>query len=140
MVPLKQLMRQRSYLLAADQVFSLSSVDVESPTCAIALGRPSPLSFSFSSSAAGLIHDVDHHHPVPSQSQRRLSWRHKVEDCLWLASAFFILYYGDFRSDFFTLLANDVRVWRYDNTSLLGMTGFSINLFYFFLGFAHQCI
>ncbi|KAH7426328.1 hypothetical protein KP509_11G096200 [Ceratopteris richardii] len=39
-------------------------------------------------------------------------WRHKLEDCLWLASAAFILYYGDLQHDFFTILANDARVLR----------------------------
>ncbi|MCO5562062.1 hypothetical protein L7F22_015688 [Adiantum nelumboides] len=39
-------------------------------------------------------------------------WRLIAEDCLWLASAAFILYYGDFRSDFFSILAHDARILR----------------------------
>lgn len=38
--------------------------------------------------------------------------RQKAEDALWLASAFFILFYGDFRSNFFSLLASDPRIPR----------------------------
>ncbi|KAH7290544.1 hypothetical protein KP509_30G053100 [Ceratopteris richardii] len=38
--------------------------------------------------------------------------RQKAEDALWLASAFFILFYGDFRSNFFSLLASDPRISR----------------------------
>eukprot|EP00250_Pteridium_aquilinum_P006589 c16478_g1_i2 orf=540-1193(-) len=103
MVPLK-MMRQR-YSLAADQVFTLSSVEVESPKqlSHVYAHGPSPLSSCTSTASASSI---------APQSQPRISWRHRVEDCLWLASAFFILYYGDFHSDFFTLLANDARVHR----------------------------
>lgn len=106
MVPLK-LMRQR-YVLAAEQVFALSSVEVDLPKHDFVLGS-SPLSFSHCMKSAASDSDAD---AISSRSQRWVSWRQKAEDCLWLASALFILYFGDFRSNFFTLLANDVRVWR----------------------------
>lgn len=47
-----------------------------------------------------------------SSSSSRLLWRHRVENFLWLASTAFIIYYGDFRSNFFSLLAHDPRVRR----------------------------
>lgn len=101
MVPLK-VIRQR-YLLA-DQVFNLSSVEVESPQLSSTPG-PSPLSQCTSA------HDVTHA-TLSAWDNRRLMLRHRAEDLLWLGSAFFILYYGDFRSNFFSLVATDARVWR----------------------------
>eukprot|EP00249_Psilotum_nudum_P004007 c17529_g1_i1 orf=313-927(-) len=79
------------------------SVEVESqhhippplPCLQPTIDRPSPLS----SSAA----------PPRSFS---LIWRHRLENVLWIASAAFIIYYGDFRSNFFALLANDPRIRR----------------------------
>lgn len=97
MKPLK-MFRQRYVLI--DQVFSLSSIEVESSQRLTRTG-PSPLSLHTSSQNVG--------GPPPSE---RILWKQKAEDVLWLASAFFILYYGDFRSNFFSLLANDPRIWR----------------------------
>jgi hypothetical protein len=49
-------------------------------------------------------------------------WRQRVEDLLWLASSCFILYYGDLETNFFSLLANDPRVWRYTKMSTQTLT------------------
>lgn len=90
--------RQRYVLI--DQVFSLSSIEVESPQRLSRMMPPGPSPLSL--------------HPSSSQNVGgpRILWKQKAEDVLWLASAFFILYYGDFRSNFFSLLANDPRIWR----------------------------
>ncbi|KAI5069929.1 hypothetical protein GOP47_0014272 [Adiantum capillus-veneris] len=40
------------------------------------------------------------------------SWRRKLESCLWIASAAFIVYYGDFRTNLVLLLATDNRIHR----------------------------
>lgn len=49
---------------------------------------------------------------VKCRRNKKGVWRQKVEDGLWLASACFILFYGDFRSNFFSLLASDTRIRR----------------------------
>ncbi|KAI5057112.1 hypothetical protein GOP47_0027127 [Adiantum capillus-veneris] len=79
--------------------------DVESPKHAgVATNHSSPSSLlTQCSGGSGVRHE---------QCSASWKWRGIAEDCLWLASAAFILYYGDFRSDFFSLLANDGRVLR----------------------------
>lgn len=51
-----------------------------------------------------------------SSSSRTLSsaalWRYRLENLLWIASATFIIYYGDFRSNLFALLVSDPRIHR----------------------------
>eukprot|EP00249_Psilotum_nudum_P014700 c24955_g1_i3 orf=396-707(+) len=44
-------------------------------------------------------------------------WRHRLENLLWIASAIFIIYYGDFRSNLFSLLVSDSRIRRCGDTS-----------------------
>lgn len=39
-------------------------------------------------------------------------WRHRLENLLWIASAVFIIYYGDFRSNLLVLLLGDPRIRR----------------------------
>ncbi|KAH7278388.1 hypothetical protein KP509_38G039000 [Ceratopteris richardii] len=52
-------------------------------------------------------------------------WRHKLESFLWIASAAFIIYYGDFRTNFLFLLATDSRIHRLSFNS--GMICFMLN-------------
>ncbi|KAI5068958.1 hypothetical protein GOP47_0015259 [Adiantum capillus-veneris] len=79
---------------------------------------PSPLSSTTSSpptnsciTIAAAAAGDQLHSQVGTKGQGYL-WRQKAEDGLWLASAFFILFFGDFRSNFFSLLASDPRIAR----------------------------
>ncbi|KAH7287620.1 hypothetical protein KP509_32G066500 [Ceratopteris richardii] len=49
---------------------------------------------------------------LSSPSRYESSWRYKLESFLWIASAAFIVYYGDFRTNFLLLLATDARIHR----------------------------
>lgn len=46
------------------------------------------------------------------QSSRLNGWCQRLETLVWLASAVFIIYCGDLRSNFFTLLLRDERIKR----------------------------
>ncbi|MCO5574539.1 hypothetical protein L7F22_028326 [Adiantum nelumboides] len=54
------------------------------------------------------------------------SWRRKLESCLWIASAAFIVYYGDFRTNLVLLLATDTRIHRLCFN--LGLLCFMLNI------------
>lgn len=50
---------------------------------------------------------------IPPPSSRSFAlWRHRLENLLWIASAAFIIYYGDFRSNLIALLVSDARIRR----------------------------
>ncbi|KAJ7956665.1 Transmembrane protein [Quillaja saponaria] len=63
----------------------------------------------------------------PSPSGR--TWIEIVENCLWLASAAFIVYFGDRRSNLIYLLWHDGRIRRLP--LYLGMIGVGLNLLIF---------
>ncbi|CAK9182142.1 unnamed protein product [Ilex paraguariensis] len=68
----------------------------------------------------------------PSQSPsfpRTRTWLEIVENFLWIASAVFILYYGDRHSNFIYLLWHDGRIRRIP--LYLGMFGVSLNVIFF---------
>lgn len=60
---------------------------------------------------------------------RTRTWVEIVENLLWLASAVFIVYYGDQRSNFIFLLLHDDRIRRMP--LYLGMLGVSLNIIFF---------
>lgn len=53
-------------------------------------------------------------------------WLHRLENLLWIASAAFIVYYGDFRCNLFVLLISDPRIRR--APLILGLAGIVIDL------------
>ncbi|MCO5550732.1 hypothetical protein L7F22_004223 [Adiantum nelumboides] len=71
--------------------------------------RP-PSSSCITIEAAGAAMRI--HNSVGKAGQVTHGWRQKAEDGLWLASAFFIIFYGDFHSNFFSLLTSDPRIAR----------------------------
>ena len=52
-----------------------------------------------------------HHHQSPEE-EKTWTWVGVVENCLWIASAVFIVYYGDQHSNFIYLLWHDDRIRR----------------------------
>ncbi|MCO5582886.1 hypothetical protein L7F22_036787 [Adiantum nelumboides] len=71
--------------------------------------RP-PINSCITIEAAGAAMHI--HNSVGKAGQVTYGWRQKAEDGLWLASAFFIIFYGDFHSNFFSLLTSDPRIAR----------------------------
>ncbi|KAL8149716.1 uncharacterized protein LOC141708893 [Apium graveolens] len=67
--------------------------------------------------------------PLAPSFPRTRTWVEIVENLLWLASAVFIVYYGDRRSNFIYLLLHDDRIRRIP--LYLGMLGVSLNIIFF---------
>lgn len=61
-----------------------------------------------------------------SSSHCDTSWRRNLESCLWIASAAFIVYCGDFHTNLVVLLATDSRVHRVPLN--LGVTCFIMDI------------
>lgn len=61
-----------------------------------------------------------------SSSHCDASWRRNLESCLWIASAAFIVYYGDFRTNLVVLLATDSRIHRFSFN--LGLACFILDI------------
>uniref|UniRef100_A0A5B6YYQ7 Transmembrane protein 128 n=1 Tax=Davidia involucrata TaxID=16924 RepID=A0A5B6YYQ7_DAVIN len=93
------LMRQRH-----SQGYSSSGDDLEDDACS----RPRPQSPSF---------------------PRTRTWVEVMETVLWIASALFIIYYGDRHSNFIYLLWHDDRIKRIP--LYLGMLGVGVNVLFF---------
>eukprot|EP00250_Pteridium_aquilinum_P009586 c18772_g1_i1 orf=74-682(+) len=97
----KMVDRQRYQMMSPFKDILHVELDIGPVVCSRAGPGPSPLSSPLSSSLC-----------LGGGEFSSGSWRHGVEDVLWLASAFFILFYGDFRSNFFSVLASDPRIRR----------------------------
>ncbi|XP_057461973.1 uncharacterized protein LOC130751466 isoform X2 [Actinidia eriantha] len=69
-----------------------------------------------------------HHHQSPEEEKMR-TWVGVVENCLWITSVVFIVYYGDQHSNFIYLLWQDDRIRRIP--LYLGMVGVGLNLTFF---------
>ncbi|PSS20918.1 Taste receptor type 2 member 13 like [Actinidia chinensis var. chinensis] len=68
-------------------------------------------------------------HPQSPEEEKTRTWVGIVENCLWIASAVFIVYYGDQHSNFVYLLWHDDRIRRIP--LYLGMVGVGLNLIFF---------
>ncbi|GFS40933.1 hypothetical protein Acr_00g0071250 [Actinidia rufa] len=68
-------------------------------------------------------------HPQSPEEEKPRTWVGIVENCLWIASAVFIVYYGDQHSNFIYLLWHDDRIRRIP--LYLGMVGVGLNLIFF---------
>lgn len=64
--------------------------------------------------------------PPPLPLHRPNTWTHLLENFLWIASAIFIVYYGDARSNFIYILWHDHRIRR--PALYLGMVGVFLNV------------
>lgn len=68
--------------------------------------------------------------PSSPAMPRARTWTEVMENILWIASAVFIIYYGDRNSNFIYLLFHDDRIRRLP--LYLGMLGVSLNILIFF--------
>ncbi|KAJ6295787.1 hypothetical protein OIU78_023754 [Salix suchowensis] len=67
--------------------------------------------------------------PFSPPNQRVRPWLEIVENVIWIASAIFIIYFGDRRSNFIYLLWHDERIRRLP--LYLGMVGVGLNILIF---------
>ncbi|XP_059431865.1 uncharacterized protein LOC132165359 [Corylus avellana] len=68
--------------------------------------------------------------PTSPTSMRKRTWIEILENFLWLASAAFIIYYGDRHSNLIYLVWHDERIRRMP--LYLGMVGVGLNALFFF--------
>ncbi|KAJ8770177.1 hypothetical protein K2173_011512 [Erythroxylum novogranatense] len=68
-------------------------------------------------------------HPFSAHTPRVQSWIEIFENVIWIASALFILYYGDRHSNLISVLWNDKRIKRWP--LYLGMVGLGVNVVIF---------
>ncbi|XAR66917.1 hypothetical protein NMG60_11013296 [Bertholletia excelsa] len=67
--------------------------------------------------------------PLSPPLPQKRTWVETMENVLWIASAIFILYYGDRHSNFIYLLWHDERIRR--TPLYLGIVGISLNVLFF---------
>lgn len=88
-------------------------------------------SFGYASSGDDLEDDACSKPPSLSSSiPRARTWFEVVENALWIASASFIVYFGDRHSNLVYILWHDTRIKR--TPLYLGLVGFLLNGAYFF--------
>ncbi|KAL8152544.1 hypothetical protein V2J09_010304 [Rumex salicifolius] len=68
--------------------------------------------------------------PLSPSISRAKSWVEVLENVVWIASALFILYFGDWHYNFIHLLLHDERIRR--TPLYLGLLGVLLNVAYFF--------
>eukprot|EP00250_Pteridium_aquilinum_P001946 c12157_g1_i1 orf=426-1031(+) len=113
-------------LVTVRQRYSFSQVEVESQQQNQLVSPPVDTTFNYFNVYRAL---------TSSSSHCEASWSRKLESCLWIASAVFIVYYGDFRTNLVVLLATDSRIHRLSFN--LGLACFILNIA-IFLYLAYQ--
>ncbi|KAL5729542.1 hypothetical protein ACHQM5_002480 [Ranunculus cassubicifolius] len=80
----------------------------------------------YASSGDDLEDDACSRPPPPPPIHRARTWTELAENLLWIASAFFIIYYGDRNSNFIYVLCHDHRITR--PALYFGMVGVFLNV------------
>lgn len=93
-------------LLTVRQRYSFSQVEVESQQ------QQQLLLLSHTGNITSNTLDYFNSFLALSSSPPHAPWRQRLENLLWIASAAFIVYYGDFRTNLVALLATDPRILR----------------------------
>lgn len=88
-------------------------------------------SWGYASSSDDLEDDACSRFTLSSPSiSRAKSWVEVLENVVWIASALFIIYFGDWHHNFIHLVLHDERIRR--TPLYLGLVGVLLNVAYFF--------